>query len=78
MAMNGVVLGDAIIAAIDSAVGSHASASADQRTAIWHAIGTAIVAHIQTATVAVTVASVAGVTPGAGISGAGAGTGTIT
>lgn len=78
MAMNGVILGDAIVAAIDSAVGAHESASPAQRTAIWRAIGTAIVTHIQAATVIVTVTSVAGVTPGPGVSGPGVGIGAIT
>ena len=78
MALNGVVLGDAMLAAIDAAVAATPSAGTAQRQAIWRAVGTAIVAHITTqATVAVTGASVAGVTPGAGVSGPGAGTGTI-
>lgn len=78
MALNGIVLGDAILAAIDSAVASHQAADATQRQAIWRAVGTAIVTHITTqATVTVAVASVGGVTPGVGASGPGAGTGTI-
>lgn len=77
MAMNGVVLGDAILAAIDSAVAAHGEASAAQRTAIWRAIGNAIVTHVQGATVTVTVASVSGVTTGPGVSGPGSGTGSI-
>lgn len=44
MAMNGVQLGDEIIAAIQSVTGGAPSA---QVTAIWEAIGVAIVAHIQ-------------------------------
>lgn len=77
MALNGVILGDAIVAAIDSAVAAHGSAGDAQRSAIWRAVGQAIVAHIQTATITVTVASVAGVVPGPGVSGPGAGTGVI-
>lgn len=79
MALNGIVLGNAIKSAIDAAVATTPSASEAQRTAIWQAIGTAIVAHIVTnAQVNVAVISVSGVTVGPGISGPGAGTGTIT
>ena len=78
MALNGIVLGDAIKAAIDAAVASTPSASEAQRAAVWRAIGTAIVSHIQTqGTVVVAVTSVSGVTTGVGVSGPGAGTGGI-
>ena len=78
MALNGTVLGDAMLAAIDAAVASHAAASSEQRVAIWRGIGAAIVTHITTqATVTVTVASVGGVQPGPGVSGPGTGSGTI-
>jgi hypothetical protein len=73
MALNGVVLGDAILAAIDAAAAANQAVSPAQRAAIWRAIGTAIVVHIQSqGTVVVT--SVTGVTAGAGVSGPGAGT----
>lgn len=72
MAMNGNVLGDAIKAAID-AVGDKTD-----RQAIFRALGDAIVTHITAnASVAVTVASVSGVTVGAGTSGPGSGSGTV-
>jgi hypothetical protein len=78
MAMNGILLGEQILAAIDSAVAGSQAASPEQRTAIWHAIGNAIVAHITlTAQVTVTVASVSLVSPGIGVSGPGAGIGVI-
>lgn len=77
MAMNGTLLGNQIVAAIDAAVASNPTANAAQRNAIWQAIGTAIVAHITAnAVVNVTVASVSGVTPGVGVSGPGVGVGT--
>ena len=77
--MNGDRLVDALRAAIDAAVTAHPGADADQRRAIWRGIGAAIVAEITAnASVAVNVASVAGVQPGAGVSGAGTGTGSIT
>jgi len=79
MAMNGVVLGDAILSAIDTAVLANPTPNTAQRQAIWRAIGNAIVAHITSqAAVTVTVTSVSGVTVGAGVSGPGTGTGTIT
>ena len=78
MALNGVVLGDAIRAAVDVAVAANSTAGAAQRQAVFRAIGNAIVAHITTnATVAVTVTSVSGVTTGVGVSGPGLGTGSI-
>ncbi len=78
MALNGNQLGDAILSAITAAVQTTPAASAQQREAIWRAVGSAIVAHIQTnATVTVNVASVSGVTPGGGASGPGTGTGTV-
>ena len=79
MAMNGVVLGQQMLAAIDQAVAASPSASQAQRQAIWIAIGNAIVSHIQlNAQVAVAVTSVSGVTTGLAVSGPGTGTGTIT
>lgn len=77
MAMNGILLGEQILAAIDSAVAGSQAATPAQRVAIWHAVGNAIVAHIvANAQVTVTVASVSGVTVGAGVSGPGVGLGT--
>ena len=46
MAMNGDTLGDAIKAAIDSAVSGSPPASEAQRVAIFRALGNAIVDHI--------------------------------
>lgn len=78
MAMNGNLLGQQIMDAIDGELASQPTANAAQRTAIWQAVGRAIVLHIQTSgAVTVTVASVSGVTVGPGVSGPGAGTGTI-
>jgi hypothetical protein len=72
MAMNGNALGDEIRALID-AVGDKTD-----RTALFRAIGNAIVTHITTnASVAVTVTSVSGVTVGVGTSGPGSGSGTV-
>lgn len=70
MALNGDVLGDAIKSAIDALPDPKTD-----RTAIFRAIGNAIVLHI-TANAAVVVTSVSGVTTGGGVSGPG--TGTIT
>lgn len=78
MAMNGTILGDAMMAAVDGAVIAHPTANADQRKAIWRALGDAIVTHVQGATVTVTVTSVSGVTTGPGVSGPGTGSGSIT
>jgi len=76
MALNGDVLGDAIRAAVETAVATHRTAGDTQREAIWRAVGNAIVHHLTSfAVLTVTVPSVAGVTPGGGISGPGAGTG---
>lgn len=73
MAMNGDVLGDALRAAVD------AVSDKTDREALFRAMGHAIVTHIQTqGSVAVTVTSVSGVTVGAGVSGPGTGSGTIT
>lgn len=73
MALNGNSLGDAMLAAID-AVGDKTD-----RQALFRALGAAIVTHITTqGSVAVTVTSVSGVTVGAGVSGPGTGSGTIT
>lgn len=69
LAGTGDILGDAIRAAID------ATPDKTDRSAIFRAIGNAIVAHI-IANGVVAVASVTGVTPGGGVSGPG--TGTIT
>lgn len=78
MALSGTALGDAMKAAIDNAVHAYPSASEEQRTAIFRALGTAIVDYIKTnAVVAVTVPSVSGVTVGVGVSGPGVGTGSV-
>lgn len=68
MPMSANVLSAAIQAAI-------ASIPEDGRNhdAVWDAIASAIITHIQT-TAVVTVASVSGVTPGIGVSGPGVGT----
>lgn len=79
MAMNGDILGDAILAAVDAAVAANAEVGSSQRQAIFRGIGNAIVQHIQgnaQVTTTVAVASVGGVTPGGGTSGPGTGTGT--
>ena len=73
MALNGVLLGDAIKTAVDAAVLANQTANEAQRTAIFRAIGNAIVAHI-TGNAVVVVTSVTGVTTGPGTSGPGAGT----
>lgn len=81
MPMNGDLLGSEIESAIDQAISSNQEAGDAQRTALWAAIGRAIVMHIQTnaiVTTTVTVASVTLVTPGTGASGPGAGSGTGT
>ena len=78
MALSGTALGDAMRTAIDNAVLTYPSASEEQRTAIFRALGTAIVDYIKTnAVVAVTVPSVSGVTAGVGVSGPGVGTGSV-
>ena len=78
MAMSGTVLGDAIKAAVDAVVADTVAGANPDRTALFRAIGAAIVTHITAnATVAVTVASVSGVTVGPGVSGPGAGSGTV-
>lgn len=73
MALDGNRLGDAIRAAVDLAVAGTPTSGTAQRTAVWRAIGTAIVTEI-TVNGQVTVASVSGVTPGVGTSGPGTGT----
>jgi hypothetical protein len=81
MAMNGNILGIAMLAAIDDVVAQPGATGeiAAMRRAIWQAIGREIVEHVQAnAQVTVTVTSVTGVTVGAGVSGPGTGTGTIT
>jgi len=78
MALNGDILGEQLFAAVQAAVAAHQTAGPEQTAAIWKAIGNAIVTHVRLAQVNVTVTSVSGVTVGAGISGPGAGTGTIT
>lgn len=78
MALSGTALGDAMKSAIDAAVVSYPSATEAQRTAIFRALGTAIVDYFKAnAVVAVTVPSVSAVTPGVGISGPGVGTGSV-
>jgi len=67
MALNGNTLGDAIKAAVDGV------SDKTDRQAIFRAIGNAITTHITTNAV-VAVASVSGVTTGAGVSGPGTGT----
>lgn len=67
MPLNGNDLGDAIFAAVN------AVPVKSDRTALFHAMGTAIVTYLVANTVVV-VASVSAVTPGAGVSGSGAGT----
>lgn len=71
MALNGIVLGDAIKAAIDVQAGL----DPDDRTALFRAMGNAIVTHI-TSSAVVVVTNVTLVQPGVGSSGPG--TGTIT
>jgi len=75
MAMNGDVLGSAIsayVSGLDDAV------QADNET-VWKGIMGLVVSHIQTnAQVVVAVSSVSAVTPGAGVSGPGTGSGSIT
>jgi hypothetical protein len=68
MALNPVTLG----AEIAVAVANMPNADRADITAVWRAIATAIVAHIQLNAV-VTVTSVSGVTTGAGVSGPGVG-----
>ena len=75
MALDGNRLGDAIRTAIDNV-----SDSTD-RTALFRAVGNAIIAEFQTSAVVTTtvaVTNVTGVTAGAATSGPGAGTGTGT
>lgn len=69
MALNGDVLGDLMLAAVDAL----SSAQAQNRQTIFRAMGAAIVTHIQTAG-QVVVVSVSGVTTGGGTSGPGTGT----
>lgn len=74
MALSGDVLGDAIKAAVDAQAGVDPT----DRTALFRAIGGAIVTHITASAVVNTtlaVASVTLVTPGVGSSGPGTGTG---
>ena len=73
MALNGDVLGTQLLAAIDLAVLDYREVGTAQRQQIWKAIGNAIVTHIQS-NGQVVVASVGGVTVGAGTSGPGTGT----
>ena len=67
MPLNGDILGALIKSSIDGV------ADKTDRDAIFKAMGAAIVSHIQTAGTVVVV-SVAGVTPGPGVSGPGTGT----
>ena len=64
--MDGTVLGDAIMAAID-ALGplAEGETAAARRRAVFRAMGAAIVAHVKTAAV---VATATAVTPGVGTS----------
>lgn len=71
MALNGDALGLAMKAAVDGL----SDADKADRTAVFKAMGNAITVYLVTNTVVV-VTSVAGVTPGVGVSGPG--TGTIT
>jgi len=73
MSMDGNVMGEEIIAAIDAVVAGNPTATTAQRRAIWRAIGRAIVHHIQN-NAEVDVDSVTGVTVGGGNSGPGTGT----
>jgi hypothetical protein len=74
MAMSGAVLGPALKSAVDAIGPPVPPETVEQyRDRLFRALGDAIVAHITTNAV-VTVASVSGVTPGPGVSGAGAGT----
>ena len=74
MALDGDVLGVLLKDAVD---GVAAAGVPVDRDAMFKAMGAAIVNHIKTATVTITVASVSGVTPGPGTSGPGSGTATI-
>lgn len=67
MALNATTLGAAMKSAVDGVTDK------TNRDAIFLALATAIVAHIQ-ANAVVVVASVSGVTTGGGVSGPGAGT----
>lgn len=76
--MNGTVLKTAMMVGMDAAIAANPEAGPAQRDAIFQAMCDAIVTHIQTtAVVTVAVASVSGVTVGPGVSGPGAGTGSI-
>lgn len=78
MALNGVVLGAALKAAL-TLTPSPGESSDAFRTRVFTAMGNTIVAHIVTnGLVVVTVASVTGVITGPSVSGPGTGTGTIT
>jgi hypothetical protein len=75
MPMAGAVLGAQIVAKIDALLLTDPNPS---RPDFWREIAEAIVEHIQSnALVTVAVVSVSGVTSGGGVSGPGAGTGTI-
>lgn len=66
MALNGDILGAAIMAAIDAEIAG-TPIDTTVRADIWKAVGNAIVNHIQlNAVVTLGVASAAGVQPGAG------------
>lgn len=76
MALDPTVLADLIVANIESAT---SNVLPPQASVVWNAVAAAIVTHLTTAgVVVVAVASVTGVTSGAGVSGPGTGTGTIT
>lgn len=75
MALDANVLTAQIVTGIQAATGNQLPQIS---VTVWKAVAEAIVDHIKSAgVVTVTVASVTGVTAGAGTSGPGAGTGTI-
>ncbi len=82
MAMVGNTLGSEIVTALIATDYAQDDGTGNtEMTAIWQAVGSAIVAHITTNAVIATtvaVASVTLVTVGTGVSGPGAGTGTGT
>jgi hypothetical protein len=83
MPMDKTMMGAAMIAATDAYIAGLADPKQDNysRQAMYEALADAIIKHIQSnalVSTTVTVASVSGVTPGAGVSGPGTGTGTGT
>jgi hypothetical protein len=76
MALDPTVLANLIVTNVEAATGNVMPAVAQT---VWQAVAAAIITHITTeGVVTVAVASVSGVTAGVGVSGPGAGTGTIT